>query len=280
MGYSRPQGQVQLFILVSILIHVLAVLIWWHKPLTPTNLAKKTSSVTISVGLQAALAGTVDTVASSKIPTQEPTKVIKEKSVIKETIPTEIKTPTVVKKQPAKKSKPIIKKIKPKTKKTETVKKPKPIIKEEVKPKIISKPQKVLEKKSETPIEKNTIAGQSGIDGSANVKSKVAETGTQSSSGGSQDEQFDRYVRQHLLSQTDTTRFRKTRRREGDVMISFTIDRDGNLIDKKIVKSSHDRQFDRAAIKQVRKADPYPKAPIDSTWKQRSFSIVIHYQVN
>jgi len=135
-------------------------------------------------------------------------------------------------------------------------------------------------KKQKPAAEETTKSGLSGVNGSAKNEQKTAETGALNQSGGSEEEQFDRYVRQHLLSHKVTNSFRKTRRRKGDVIINFTIDRDGNLVDKEITNSSRVRQFDRAAIKQVISAAPYPKAPKDSTWQQRSFSIVIHYQIN
>lgn len=269
------------FILYSVLLHALLVVWFYFKPDSEVVVAKS-DSVTISVGLQAAMAGAnlVTPAQSATAKVEEVAKKISE--VVEEPLETEaeqLPTEELIP-VPEKQVKP------PKP----TLNKPlnKRPVKEEVKPvkKVAHQQEKPLTPRKEKvkPAPELTAAkstGDQGVDGAAQVKMKEQETGTGQNAGGmANEEQFDFYVRQHLLSKKVVPKVLKARRKNGVVVVEFTVDRSGNLLDHKIAKTSRIREFDRAAIKLVSKAEPFPKAPDFVTWKTRQYSIDISYSVN
>jgi TonB family protein len=50
-------------------------------------------------------------------------------------------------------------------------------------------------------------------------------------------------------------------RRNADILVSFTLDRLGHVLETSIVKSSGDPSFDAAAIAMIRRSDPVPQPP-------------------
>lgn len=50
-------------------------------------------------------------------------------------------------------------------------------------------------------------------------------------------------------------------RREAEIVVTFTLDRRGKLLDAKVARSSGDPRFDEAAIAMLRRADPLPMPP-------------------
>jgi len=50
-------------------------------------------------------------------------------------------------------------------------------------------------------------------------------------------------------------------RRNADIVVSFTLDRQGHVLETSIVKSSGDSSFDAAAMAMVRRSDPVPQPP-------------------
>ncbi|MGL5290482.1 MAG: TonB family protein [Vibrionaceae bacterium] len=121
-------------------------------------------------------------------------------------------------------------------------------------------------------------AGNIGHRGSQQSAKQPQETGQASQQGGQAlSDQFDLQVRKHLLANQKTPRV-LGRRAQGSVEVEFVIDRHGKLLRQNIGKLSRIREFDRAARALVASAAPYPKAPPQLTWKERSYRIVINYQ--
>jgi periplasmic protein TonB len=50
-------------------------------------------------------------------------------------------------------------------------------------------------------------------------------------------------------------------RREAEILVSFSIDRTGKLLDASVAQSSGDTRFDEAALAMLRRADPLPMPP-------------------
>ncbi len=268
------------FILSSLLLHALLVVWFYFKPDNEVVVAKS-DSVTISVGLQAAMAGanlvTPAQSATAKVEevTEQTTKVVEEPVETKaDQLPTEepipvpekqVKPPKPTLSKPVNK-RPVKEEVKPVKKMAHQQEKPPAPRKEKVKPAL------------DLTAAKST--GEHGIDGATQVEVKEQETGTGQNAGGmANEEQFDFYVRQHLLSKKVVPKVLKARNKNGVVVVEFTVDRNGNLLDHTIAKASRIREFDRAAIKLVRKAEPFPKAPDFVTWKTRQYSIDISYSV-
>lgn len=269
------------FILYSVLLHALLVVWFYFKPDSEVVVAKS-DSVTISVGLQSAMAG-----ANLVMPAQSATAKVEE---VAKTISEVAEDPleTEADQLPTEELIPVPEKqVKPPK---PTLNKPlnKRRVKEEEKPvkKVAHQQEKPITPRKEKvkPAPEQTEAkstGDQGVDGATQVKMKEQETGTGQNAGGmANEEQFDFYVRQHLLSKKVVPKVLKARRKNGVVVVEFTVDRSGNLLDHKIAKTSRIREFDRAAINLVSKAEPFPKAPDFVTWKTRQYSIDISYSVN
>ncbi|WP_261884101.1 TonB family protein [Vibrio pelagius] len=229
----------------------------------------------ISVGLQAAMMGatvvTPQSVATPQLDTVEDV-VEPPPEPIKQAVPKKapLKKPEVQKKEPVKKK--ALLKEKPPTKERKVEPKPK-------ERKVEPTPQKMKVQPSPELLAQKKV-GEQGVDGSKQQNVQQKETGAGNQAGGIADEaQFDYFIRQHLLSKKVTPKILKSRRKQGVVVVVFTLDRFGMIKDYKIAKPSRIREFDRAAIKLVRKAEPFPAAPDFVTWKQREYSIDISYSV-
>lgn len=122
-------------------------------------------------------------------------------------------------------------------------------------------------------------AGQQGKTGAHVSHNKQADAGQRAQRGGQANPaSHDLKVRQHLLSHQRIPKVLGSRR-EGEVVVEFVIDRNGQLIKQLMGKSSGIREFDRAARQMVQEAAPYPAAPADLQWQQRLYRITVRYGV-
>lgn len=269
------------FVVLSLVVHVVVGVWLYFSPKEDTVIAKSTDMLRISVGLQAAMMGAtvvtpksvatpiLDTVEDIVEPPPEPEP---EPEPIKQVVPKKapLKKTEVQKKEPVKKK--VLPKEKPPTKERKVEPKPK-------ERKVEPKPQEMKVQPSPELLAQKKV-GEQGVDGSKQQNVQQKETGAGNQAGGIADEaQFDYFIRQHLLSKKVTPKILKSRRKQGVVVVVFTLDRLGMIKDYKIAKPSRIREFDRAAIKLVRKAEPFPAAPDFVTWKQREYSIDISYSV-
>jgi protein TonB len=63
----------------------------------------------------------------------------------------------------------------------------------------------------------------------------------------------------------------------GKVVVRFTLDRDGRLIDSVITKSSGNRLLDQAALETLRRASPFPQFPAAKTLAQDDFVVPLGF---
>lgn len=66
----------------------------------------------------------------------------------------------------------------------------------------------------------------------------------------------------------------------GEVTLVFTLDRQGKILKAEIANASRIRAFNKAAVKMLAKASPFPAAPRNVDWRQREFNIVVTYDIH
>jgi periplasmic protein TonB len=64
---------------------------------------------------------------------------------------------------------------------------------------------------------------------------------------------------------------------QGTVKLAFRMDRDGNLVESRIVQSSGSAALDQETLALVSRAQPFPAPPADISDAQLSFVLPIHY---
>lgn len=259
--------QFSLCILISLILHAL-LMVWFYCQPDHQVVLAKSSSVTINVGLQAAIAG-ANVPSTMHVATPNVAQSIEAhpETVVEKSVG------TTLARQSRKDTVPVLK---------QQAKLPKSIVKKVVKKKHTHSERKKI---TERPLAQQlTVAGErgeQGVNGSAHDQTEKRETGVGHTAGGVvNEEQFDYYIRQHLLSKKAKPKVLIARHKKGRVVVEFTLDRDGHLLAYKIATSSRIREFDRAAIKLVHQAEPFPQAPDFVTWKTRQYKIDISYSVN
>ncbi|WP_191229003.1 energy transducer TonB [Aurantiacibacter xanthus] len=65
--------------------------------------------------------------------------------------------------------------------------------------------------------------------------------------------------------------------KEGEAVVSFRIDRSGQVLDTRIMRSSGDVQLDRLALRMVRQAAPFPPPDGAISDERLGFTIPIHF---
>lgn len=122
--------------------------------------------------------------------------------------------------------------------------------------------------------------GNTGIDGSTEQRVAVRETGESRDQGAASLEAvFDAQVRRHLRRAKRYPLQARRRGVEGNVVAVFEIDRAGGLLAHRILTSSGQRVFDRAAMAQIARAAPYPSPPPEMDWSQRAYRVVIRFRL-
>ncbi|MEN7536252.1 energy transducer TonB family protein [Aurantiacibacter flavus] len=67
------------------------------------------------------------------------------------------------------------------------------------------------------------------------------------------------------------------RRKEGQVLVRFRLDRGGRLLEAEIARSSGDVQFDRTALRMVRQAAPFPPPDVAIPEERLDFTIPVRF---
>ncbi|SDH72969.1 TonB protein C-terminal [Vibrio xiamenensis] len=284
----------------SVAIHAALFAGWQYWPSEKVVVARQVDSMQISLGLQAALAGaavskpqaaSVAMKAQPQQPKPQPNEPDIETQAETDSKPQSDPIPELVlpSKQATPKSTPQPSDVKAEPKPTKPVK-PKQTAKKHqpldiVKPtKSPNKPLKTEPKPQPTPDSAAHVAtasssGQQGQQGAHVSEQKIASSGQSHQEGGSAEQQFDLLIREHLLSKKRTPKVLRAQRLRGDVTVEFVLSRDGKVLKHKLSEPSRVREFDRAAIKLVKQAEPYPTAPDNLNWQQRVYSIVIRYEI-
>ena len=126
------------------------------------------------------------------------------------------------------------------------------------------------------------VTAEIGFDGSAGEASETPED-----TDGEADEagyetliaSHDGLVLRHLSRFKTFPPDARMRAEEGDVAVEFEIDRHGQLIDCRIVRTSGSRRLDKAALRQMEDAVPYPAAPGNARWETRLYSTSMRYRL-
>jgi len=72
----------------------------------------------------------------------------------------------------------------------------------------------------------------------------------------------------------------RMRGEEGNVAVEFEIDRMGNLLTCRLLAPSGSRWLDKAALRQIRDAAPFPAPPAKTKWAARTYSTTMRYTLN
>jgi TonB family protein len=67
---------------------------------------------------------------------------------------------------------------------------------------------------------------------------------------------------------------------QGTAMVTFTLTRDGSVLDPRIVKSAGDEDLDQAALETLKKAQPLPKIPESMTEDKLKFTLHLVYRLS
>lgn len=261
----------QQFVIGSVLAHSAALGAYgvWSTADVPAVSVSKQHSV--SLGLMTAMAGSTAQAAIVQQATAQETP-IQEESVQKakaESVP----KPAEPKPQPVK---PLAKV--PEQKRAPTVEPqtpPKPQAKQAEKT-----PEKPREKPQTAIAQAATKAGDNGEQGSKQSIEKQQETGIGHQAGGADlNQAYDLKVRQHLLSFKTAPKRMALRRAKGQVSLSFTINRDGEVLQQTAKVALGRSGFRHEALAMLRRAVPFPKPPAALEWQQRDYQLEINYQL-
>lgn len=144
---------------------------------------------------------------------------------------------------------------------------------------VVPEPTPQTEERRETEAQSSAAAAASS---SGAAPSRVAEReSTQSTAtaiGSSAEAQRARAAWQRgLMAHIERHKRAPGAERAVDIVVDFSIDRQGRLLAVEIVKGSGDTRYDRAAIDMVRRADPMPMPPPDQ--HNLSFRIPIAFRM-
>lgn len=225
-------------LLISLLVHgvIVGLLLWsWNKPSESANNAPGELSTAISMEMMQGMV--------MEEPAPEPETVQKEPEPEKQEI---VEDPTV---------KPEPKKIKEPEKE-----KPKPPEKPKEKPK--DKPKKDVKKPQEKPVNKDLPKGDRNVDSDAKANAKATTTSPSNSNGqvagsGTDNSEIAAYrsaIRREIERHKRYPTRAKMMRKQGIVLVSFTVNADGSLSNARISKSSGDESLDNATLNAVESA--------------------------
>jgi protein TonB len=71
----------------------------------------------------------------------------------------------------------------------------------------------------------------------------------------------------------------KSRREEGSVQVSFTIDASGRVTGSRVVRSSGSPDLDRAALDMVQRASPVPAPPKEIARSRMSLNVPVMFNL-
>lgn len=67
---------------------------------------------------------------------------------------------------------------------------------------------------------------------------------------------------------------------EGDITVMITIDNEGSIVSNKILKRSGSRILDRAVLRMIRKAQPFPKIPAELNMTEFEFEVPLTFRLS
>lgn len=123
------------------------------------------------------------------------------------------------------------------------------------------------------------VAGNSGQTGTSTEND--VDTDGEASEAGYQAMlvSYDGIVLGHLAKFKTFPAAARMRGEEGNVGVEFIIGRDGQMVKCRLLDSSGSRRLDKAALSQLRSAEPYPSAPEQTDWTTRTYRTEMRYSL-
>lgn len=287
----------------SVFLHLIVGALWLRDA-DFVVATKATESVSMSVGLQAAMAGgeqeseaTQPDTAQAKVPS-----VTTSDSAPKEALQEVVDEPLSELPEPAEdKAPPPVERRSPEAKADKPVPEPEPepelvpdpVVAERSEPvkqaEPTAQPEQVEQPLANQKADDNTqtenemveaVVGHAGEDGSSAEEVVMEETGIAQANSADVDNQYDLLVRQHLLENKQTPRVMGARRMEEVITVEFTLDRNGNVLSHQLVGLSRVRELNQVGGRLVENAMPFPRAPAGVSWQSRVYTIDVRYQIN
>ncbi|SJN13179.1 Ferric siderophore transport system, periplasmic binding protein TonB [Halomonas citrativorans] len=282
---------------LSVFLHLIVGVFWLKQDADSVVATKATESVSMSVGLQAAMAGgeqksdaTQPDTAQAKVPL-----VTTSDSAPKEALQEVVDEPLSELPEPAEdKAAPPVERRSPVAKTDKPVPEPvpDPVVAERPDPVKQSEPTAQLEQVEQPLVNQKAVdntqaenemveavAGHAGEDGSSAEGVVMEETGIAQANSADVDNRYDLLVRQHLLENKQTPRVMGARRIEEVITVEFTLDRNGNVLSHQLVGLSRVRELNQAGGRLVESAMPFPRAPAGISWQSRVYTIDVRYQI-
>jgi len=292
-----------LFLIFSLLVHAsifsFSILYQEQTDQQPKRLLESLISIgirTANAGVKANIQASTPTLPASEVVKESepeallPVEEAQQTALPKSENPMDTPKPTLAREIKPVKKEPVAtakdenrKKVKKLRESTETKpkekapKKKKPLEKQKTEPE--PKPErKQVKPKQQMPAVKS---GNQGVNGSIASQDKEQETGEQHQSAASiQEELFAAKVRTHLFANKKYPRKLKLKREEGQVVISFTLDRNGRVVDYQIVSRKGSIKFEKAVKRLIKRAQPFPLPNDALAWNSKKFAIAINYQLD
>lgn len=132
---------------------------------------------------------------------------------------------------------------------------------------------------AETVTRQAAVAGNSGQTGTSTDND--VDTDGEASEAGYQAMlvSYDGIVLGHLAKFKTFPAAARMRGEEGNVGVEFIIGRDGQMVKCRLLDSSGSRRLDKAALSQLRSAEPYPSAPEQADWTTRTYRTEMRYSL-
>ncbi|MGK6356378.1 TonB family protein [Sphingomonas sp. DT-207] len=112
---------------------------------------------------------------------------------------------------------------------------------------------------------------------SASLPSQAAPNGASTGAAHGKSRAYAARIRAWLLAHQTYPRHARMRRQEGIVRVRFVLDRDGRLLEGRVVSSSGVDLLDREGLAMLSRAVPYPKAPDEVAGDRIEFSAPIEF---
>jgi protein TonB len=156
------------------------------------------------------------------------------------------------------------------------------------------KPKKITKQNKKEPIKNNKTTQQAEAKPpqppsknkakTSNVEARKISTGSKNtlSTGGNKgkDQSYIALVSSKLARYKRYPNSERKQNHEGTVLLFFTIRRDGKVIDSSISESSGYKKLDRAVIRMLKKAAPFPPFPSEMDKQLLSIRIPIEFKLN
>ncbi|MFP4209199.1 MAG: energy transducer TonB [Wenzhouxiangella sp.] len=123
------------------------------------------------------------------------------------------------------------------------------------------------------------VTGSLGLAGESDPSDQVDTEGDTRQEGFEAPYDYDGAVLAHLSGFRQFPMQARMRREQGEVGVAFVIDRAGRVLRARITEGSGSRRLDRAALDQIDRAAPFPQAPPEVEWTERSYRATIRFEL-